>query len=247
VTAQDKNSRRARGHLRDEVLDSLRETLIAGRIVPGAYISEPQLAESLNTSRSPIREALCRLEAEGFVERTDTGRVRAVDMDMSELEQLYELRGALEGLAVKLATPRVTMQDLDEMAETISRMEKCCNTGDLKASLEAGEAFHAAIRARCANAPLVRMLEWVLLQIRRFRSIIATTRPQDIRASEHRAVLQAMLDRDPEKAESEMVRHIVASAKSVSEAVTKAEAAGTLDKTSTPSQGASSGARDASQ
>ena len=243
MTAQDKNSKRARGHLRDEVLDSLRETLIAGRIVPGSYISEPQLAESLNTSRSPIREALCRLEAEGFVERTDTGRVRAVDMDISEFEQLYELRAALESLAVKLATPRVTMQDLDEMAQTITQMEKCSDTGDLKGSLEAGDAFHAAIRERCPNAPLVRMLDWVLLQIRRFRSIIATTRPQEIRASEHRSVLQAMLDRDPEKAASEMALHIVASAKSVSEAVTKADAEGTLENTSTPAQANGSGLR----
>lgn len=211
--------------LRAEAYDALRSALVDGRIAPGAALSEPQLAEMLETSRSPIREALGRLEVEGLVERTLSGRLRAARLDRSELEQLYVLRAALEGLAARLATPRVTTQDLDAMAETIQRMEALAAGGDMPGSLEAGSEFHEAIQARCGNAPLVDILGSVRLRITRYRTVIAAARPRKIRAAEHRAVLQAMLDRAPERAAIEMTRHVEASAAAILRSVGATDAA----------------------
>jgi DNA-binding GntR family transcriptional regulator len=201
--------------LRAEAYDALRAALVDGRIPPGAALSEPQLADMLETSRSPIREALGRLEVEGLVERTRSGRLRAARLDRGELEQLYVLRAALEGLAARLATPRVTMQDLEAIAETNERMEALAAEGDLAGSLAAGSEFHAAIGARCGNAPLVDTLGSVRLRITRYRAVIAAARPREMRAAEHRAVLQAMLDRAPERAAVEMTRHVEASAEAI--------------------------------
>ena len=77
-------------------------------------LSEPELALRFHTSRSPIREALSRLEHEGFIERLASGRVRVAALDVSYLEQLYVVRANLEGLAARLAAPLLRTVDLDD-------------------------------------------------------------------------------------------------------------------------------------
>ncbi len=216
---------RARGTVGAKAYDSLRSALINGDIPPGAALSEPQIAEQFATSRSPVREALKRLQVEGFVARTETGRLRAAPLDIGELDDLYVLRAAIEGLAARLATPRVTMQDLDAMAETIDRMEDRTAAGEIESSLEAGAEFHAAIQARCGNGPLAATIDSVRVRIVRYRSLIASARPTDLRAAEHRAVLQAILDRDPDRAAEEMSRHVAASADALRASILSSPAA----------------------
>lgn len=234
VNADGRAQRTPRRALGAEVYETLRAALVDGRLAPGAPLSEPQIAERLETSRSPVREAVGRLEAEGLVERTSTGRLRAARLDPGELEQLYVFRATIEGLAARLATPRMTMQDLDAMAAMIERMETLADAGDMSGSLEAGAAFHAMIQTRCENAPLVETIETVRLRIVRYRSIIAAARPREMRVSEHRAVMEAMLDRDPMRAEQEMKRHVEASAQSVLRSMTNAGAQDGLPGTVDP-------------
>ncbi len=223
----DAISSRARGSVGAEAYESLRAALIKGEIAPGSSLSEPQIAEQLATSRSPVREALNRLLVEGFVTRTETGRLKAAPLDISELEDLYVLRAAIEGLAARLATPRVTMQDLDAMAGSITRMETRTAAGDVRGSLEAGAEFHAAIQARCGNAPLGETIDSVRHRIVRYRMLIAAARTSELRAAEHRAVLRAMLDRDPDRAGREMVRHVEASADAFRRSIRSASGAPT--------------------
>ena len=226
-----RSQRTPRRALGAEVYDTLRAALVDGRFAPGEPLSEPQIAEMLETSRSPVREAISRLETEGLIERTATGRLRAAPLDRGELEQLYVLRATIEGLAARLATPRMTMQDLDAMAATIERMETLAGAGDVPGSLEAGAAFHEMIQTRSQNAPLAETIEAVRLRIVRYRSIIAAARPREMRASEHRAVLQAMRDHDPMRAEQEMKRHVEASAQSILRSMRDAGAEGGLTGT----------------
>src|SRR5574338_1251747 len=90
----------------------LREEFAKGTLNPGQRLSEPELSLRLGMSRSPIREALLRLEHEGFVERSASGQARVKPLDLSEFEQLYVLRANVEGLAARLATPRLRTLDL---------------------------------------------------------------------------------------------------------------------------------------
>lgn len=219
MTTLDRLQVQDRRSLRDEAYAVLREALIDGRLSPGTALSEPQLAAMLETSRSPVREALGRLEMEGFVERSSTGRLRVAPLNLDELEQLYVLRADIEGLAARLATPHVTMRDLDSMAATIEAMETKARAGNIAGSLEAGAAFHSAIQSRCGNRPLVETIDTVRLRIVRYRSLIASVRGQDVRVSEHRAVLQAMVDRRPDLAEQAMVEHVSRSAQTIIDAL----------------------------
>ena len=108
--------------LADEAYERIRDAIINGDIGPGQKMSEPELALQFRTSRSPIREALLKLEHEGFLDRASSGQVRVMPLDVSQFEQLYVIRANVEGLAVRLATPRLRTVDLEEMESRVQDM-----------------------------------------------------------------------------------------------------------------------------
>jgi DNA-binding GntR family transcriptional regulator len=201
--------------LREEAYEKLRRAIVEGAIRPQEQLSEPQLAEKFQTSRSPIREALGRLEQEGFVLRRPNGRLHVAPLDIEELEQLYALRANVEGLATRLAAPRLSTIDLDAMAQKIRSMEESAAKGDIVGSLESGAQFHDAILRRCGNRPLTDVVEGVRLRIDRFRAFIASARNQDVRVAEHWRIYEALYSRKPKAAERAMIAHIEQSARAI--------------------------------
>lgn len=204
-----------RRQLGAQAYDAIRSAVIDGNIAPGSPLSEPQLAEKFNVSRSPVREALTRLESEGFLDRSENGRLRAAMLNVEELEQLYVLRAAIEGLAARLATFHLSMAHLDVMEKSIEEMKAYSQSGDVGRSLESGARFHEMIYKNCANKPLLEAIETVKLRIVRYRAIIASTRQFDVRVSEHKAIYQAFLDRDPISAERALIAHVESSARAI--------------------------------
>lgn len=207
------NTAVSRQSLSEETYTEIRRALIKGEFEPGQRISEPELALRLRTSRSPIREALVRLEHEGFVERTPNGRIRVVALDINDLGQLYVLRANIEGLAACLATPRLRTIDLERMAQHVDDMERCVKKRDAAGAIAAGQEFHDVIMRECGNRPLVEVLEGLRARISRFRAVVASFREYDPdRVAEHRRILKAMYLRKPETAQSEMIKHVGRSA-----------------------------------
>jgi DNA-binding GntR family transcriptional regulator len=198
--------------LRDEAYYGLRQAIISGSIPPGEQLSEPQLASQFQISRSPIREALGRLEQEGFAIRHSNGRISVAPLDETELEQLYIVRANLEGLAARLAASRLDPSDFEEMEEHLRLMRERAEKGDLDGSLERGEAFHDVILRACENPPLVELISTLRLRISRFRTVIASARNQQVRVAEHWHVLEALRDRKGHGAQKAMERHIMQSA-----------------------------------
>lgn len=219
MEAQQNTARSSRRRLSSEAYEVLRNALFEGKIRPGDRLSEAQLAEELMISRSPLREALGRLELEGFVERMPNGRLRATPFDVTELEQLYVLRATLEGLMARLAAPRLTSEDLARMAETINEMAHHIQSGAIQKSLDAGYRFHTAIQERCLNRPLTEAVSMVRLRIVRFRSLIASVRSHEARVAEHWAIHKAFFDRRPDLAEKAMIEHVERSAATIIAAV----------------------------
>lgn len=205
--------------LRDEAYEKLRGSIVDGTLRPDEQLSEPQLAEKFRISRSPIREALGRLEQEGFAMRRANGRLYVAALDIEELEQLYVLRATVEGLATRLAAPLLNTADLNAMAERIRKMEERAARGDIAGSLKSGAAFHDVILASCGNKPLIEVVESVRLRIDRFRAVIASARNQDVRVAEHWRIHEALYDRKPKAAEKAMISHIERSASSVLKSV----------------------------
>ena len=197
----------------DATYAEIRRALLKGTFRPGQRLSEPELALRFKSSRSPIREALMRLEHEGFVERTESGRVFVKPLDMDDLEQLYVLRASVEGLAARLATPRLRTIDLEEMGREVDQMDHCVKTRNAAGAIAAGQDFHDVITRECGNEPLVEVLNGLRDRIGRFRAVVASFADYDPeRVAEHRRLLKAFYQRRPEQAEAEMIRHVQRSA-----------------------------------
>jgi DNA-binding GntR family transcriptional regulator len=203
----------ARHSLSEETYTEIRQALITGAFQPGQRLSEPELALRFRTSRSPIREALVRLEHECFVERTPNARIRVVGLDIDDLAQLYVLRANVEGLAARLAAPRLRTIDLEHMTGTVDEMERCVKKRNAAGAIAAGQDFHDVIMRECGNRPLVQVLDGLRARISRFRALVASFSEYDPeRVSEHRRILKALYQRKPQAAELEMIRHVNRSA-----------------------------------
>ena len=203
----------ARPSLAEEAYREIRDALLSGEIEPGQRLSEPELALRFNTSRSPVREALFRLEHEGFVDRLPSGRLRAASLDVAYLEQLYVVRADLEGLAARLAAPLLRTVDLDAMMRSIEEMDGAVSNGDAAGAIAAGEEFHDVLMRECGNAPLVALLAGLNARISRFRAVVASLGRYDPdRVLEHRRILQALYERNADLAQAAMIEHVSRSA-----------------------------------
>jgi DNA-binding GntR family transcriptional regulator len=203
----------AKQSLAEEAYREIRDALHSGALEPGQRLSEPELALRFKTSRSPVREALFRLEHEGFVERMPSGRVRVAALDLGYLEQLYVVRANLEGLAARLAAPLLRTVDLDAMMRSIDEMDEAVKSDNASGAIAAGQKFHDVLMRECGNEPLVSLLTGLNARIARFRALVASLGRYDPdRVLEHRRILQALYERNAELAQAEMMGHVSRSA-----------------------------------
>ena len=183
----------AHEHLRDEI--------ISGSLTPGTELNEVTLAESLGVSRGPVREALGRLAIEGLV--TIRPRRGAVVRALSNEEfiEAYQVREALEMMAVRLAVPKLTAEDLAAMESLIEEMDLHGEAGDVQRFFEANTEFHQRFFRAADNRMLAELYRQLRGQIDRHRLRSLELRG-DLRRSiaEHRAILSAAKTGDVELA-----------------------------------------------
>lgn len=183
------------------VYEHLREEIISGRLIPGTELHEAALARLLGVSRGPIREALGRLATEGLVTvRPRRGAiVRALSNE--EFIEAYQVREALEMMAVRLAVPRLTTEDLLEMERLIDEMATCGEAEDVQAFFEANTEFHQRFFEVAGNGMLSELYRQLRGQIDRHRLRSLELRGDLARSiEEHRAILWAARTGDVERA-----------------------------------------------
>jgi DNA-binding GntR family transcriptional regulator len=183
------------------VHEHLRDEIISGRLTPGTELQEVAVAKSLGVSRGPIREALGRLATEGLVTiRPRRGAVvRALSSE--EFIEAYQVREALEMMAVRLAVPKLTAQDLAAMERLIEEMDSRGEAGDVQGFFEANTEFHQRFFQAADNRMLTELYRQLRGQIDRHRLRSLELRG-DLRRSidEHRAILWAARTGDVERA-----------------------------------------------
>lgn len=183
------------------VHDHLRDEIISGRLTPGTVLHEVALAGSLGVSRGPIREALGRLATEGLV--TIRPRRGAVVRALSNEEfiEAYQVREALEMMAVRLAVPKLQAEDLAAMERLIEKMALRGDAGDVQGFFEANSEFHQRFFEVADNRMLAELYRQLRGQIDRHRLRSLELRG-DLRRSiaEHRAILRAAKTGDVERA-----------------------------------------------
>jgi DNA-binding GntR family transcriptional regulator len=191
------------------VHDHLREEILANRLQAGTELQETTLAAELGVSRGPVREAIGRLAAEGLVVvRPRRGAVvRSLTKD--EFIEAYEVREALEVLAVRLATPRLTNEGLARLELLIEAMEGHAARDEVEAFFEANAAFHASLFEASGNGKLRQLYDQLLGQmssLRRRSLALRGNLKQSVK--EHRAILAAVRAGEPDRAAELMSEHI---------------------------------------
>jgi DNA-binding GntR family transcriptional regulator len=191
------------------VHDHLRDDIISGALSPGTELHEVALASSFGVSRGPIREALGRLATEGLVTiRPRRGAVvRALSSE--EFIEAYQVREALEMMAVRLAVPKLTDGDLDAMERLVDEMARRADDGDVPAFFEANAEFHQRFFAASGNAMLAGLYRQIRGQIDRHRLRSLELRGELSRSvAEHREILSAARARDVDRAVTLASEHI---------------------------------------
>lgn len=148
----------------DATAQALRERILSGRIPAGARLGEADLAEQLAVSRTPVREALSRLAAEGLVDLVPNRGARVAVWTSDQLREIFELRLAVEPAIVARAVPRLNADELDECAELARQMSRLGRPGrnqDLDALVALNSAFHGAFVRAAGNAAFAASLRTV--------------------------------------------------------------------------------------
>lgn len=145
----------------EQAADTIRERIMAGEIPAGARVAELDLARQLSVSRTPIREALSRLAAEGLVELSPNRGARVTSWTPAELREIFEVRLRLEPYAVRQAVPRLTPGQLDELsalAESMLAAGRPAGPQDLAAIVDLNRQFHGLLVDAAGNAALAASL-----------------------------------------------------------------------------------------
>lgn len=152
-------------NLQEQLYQRIRDGLLAGRFQPGERLKIRDLAAEWGTSPMPVRAALQRLVAEGALEGEPQRSVRVPPMTRERYENIFQVRLGLEGLAVELATPRLTPAELTELRDCVVRMEQAIEQRQVQAYLNANSQFHLHLYRACGNPVLLRSIESLWLQV----------------------------------------------------------------------------------
>lgn len=206
----------------DRVYKAVRELLVSFQLRPDERINESALARQLDTSRTPLREALNRLAAEGFLRLSEGKGFHCASFHPESVLDLYELRQALETEAVRLACERASDESLTEfLAQVEESSPQYCTGADADLLLQCDEQFHAQLVALSANAELSRQLSLVNDRIRFFRLVDLDGR-EGLSVDAHRSIVEAIQSRDSDRAVAMVRTHITRGREEATAAVGRA-------------------------
>jgi DNA-binding GntR family transcriptional regulator len=161
----------ARVLLRDEAYVRLRDAILDGTLEAGEQLRDAQLSAWLGISRTPIREALARLEESGLVESAPNRYTRVAPLDRRDAQDAFQVVAALQALAAALGVPRVSNAELGAMRTANERFAKALTAGDVDAAIAADDAFHDVLVQASANAEVARSLERLMPRVRRLERV----------------------------------------------------------------------------
>ncbi|MBI4589202.1 MAG: GntR family transcriptional regulator [Candidatus Rokubacteria bacterium] len=199
----------------DEAARALREAILRGELPPGTRLRQLQLAARLGISRTPLREALMKLEQEGLIELLPSLGLRVAVLNLDEAVELYDLREVLDGLAARLAAQRIAERGLRDLERHLTKMKDSLTRQEPHIWFSAHVAFHDEIFRASGNGRLQAFSSVVRLSIQRFHPILLATPNRLVDAyREHHEILEAIRARAAEAAER-LARAHIANAKEI--------------------------------
>ena len=205
--------------IREVIFDTLREAIIVGELKPRERLMEVQLANKLGVSRTPVREAIRKLELEGLVAMVPRKGAHVADLSVKDIMNVLEVRSTLDGLASFLSAARITDEEIKELKHTQTQFINYLEKDNLHGSVKKDVEFHDIIYRSSRNDKLIQISNNLREQVQRFRVIYIkdySSSKELIR--EHIEIRDAIANRDPEAAMKFAQRHI----KNQEEAIIKA-------------------------
>lgn len=182
----------------------LKEDILSNALPAGYQALEQEIAEQLQMSRTPVREALLRLQDEGLVEIVPRRGMRVKPVSIDDMREIYELLYCVEATAAELLAARhlaPDSQELQRLEEATDEMERCLKIDDLDGWAEADARFHRYLVEFCGNSRLAKIANALALQCHRVRLLTLRLRPRPTDStSDHRAVVKAVRDHNEELA-----------------------------------------------
>jgi DNA-binding GntR family transcriptional regulator len=199
----------SRDRIGDWAYSRLRDEILDGDLAPGSRLSVPDLARRLDVSRSPARESILRLVAEGLAEEVPHRGAFVADISTSQLSDLYSVRSVLEALAARLATEHATPASKKALRSAMTAHREAIAEGDDAEVTEADMAFHRLVYEMSENTwlrdALLRLQGLVRLAM---RTTLHAPGSRGQALDEHQALMEAILSGDPEAAESKAAKHV---------------------------------------
>jgi len=183
--------------LREVISETLREAIVSGTLKPGERLMEIQLAEELGVSRTPVREAIRKLELEGFVVMIPRRGTYVADLSIKDVNEVFEIRTALDILAAGLAVERITEEELEQLERVLVEIGEYIEQNDIEKIVAADSRYHDILYRASRNDRLVGIINNLREQFTRFRSI-SMAYPGRIKntVEEHRQLVEAIAQRD---------------------------------------------------
>lgn len=195
--------------LREIVLEALKEAIVNGKLKPGERLMEQQVAEELGVSRTPVREAIRKLEIEGFVIIIPRKGAYVSDISLKDIVQVFEVRAAMEALAAGLAAQRIADEQLEKLERKLVEVKNAVDSSDLDNIIQFDTDFHEIIYEASRNDRLVQILNNLREQIQRYRtaSLASPGRLKDT-LKEHQELVEAISTRNVALAQKLAKEHI---------------------------------------
>jgi len=200
----------------DLVADEIRKAILEGEIPIGSKISVAQICSELNVSATPVKAALKMLQVEGLLVTKPRSGTYISDFAKSNMENTAYIRSALEGSAAYIATKEANDEELEHLEQILQEADAAFEKNDVEALVTLNTAFHKGLRMASHNSYLIMLIEQMVSFDFTFRkSALSTLDERKIGMTEHHEVLRQMKARNPEGAESALLKHIRRSAHEV--------------------------------
>lgn len=202
--------------LRDVVFNTLRKAILTGELKPGERLMEIHLANRLGVSRTPIREAIRKLELEGLVIMIPRRGAEVAQITEKSLKDVLEVRRALDALCVELACDRINAEETEQLREACEEFERVTETEDATVIAKADVEFHDIIVHATANQRLIQLINNLSEQMYRYRfEYIKDEDRHDNLIREHRMIYESIVKRDKKSAADAAKLHIDNQEKSI--------------------------------
>ena len=195
--------------LREVIFNTLKQAIIIGELKPGERLMEVHLAEKMGVSRTPVREAIRKLELEGLVNMVPRKGAYVADLSVKDIMDVLELRACLDGMATSLAAKRITQDEIKELKHIHTQFINYVNKDNLQGSIKKDVEFHDVIYRSSRNERLIQITSNLREQVQRFRVIYL----KDYSSSrgiinEHNEIIDALIEKDSSKAQEVAQKHI---------------------------------------